>query len=121
MSSCNPSSPPHQRQSSKGAWNHWKASRPSHRVKEELNMRSQGGQGTGQCHGLSMDRVPWYRHGQRGLTTNAQCRSQRGAADVSWTDPIPPSLTASTLGERNSGILSPDHFGPNLIFSQYAK
>ena len=55
--------PPHQRQSNEGAWGYQKATRPPQRIKEELKMSSQGGPGTGQCHGLSLDRVSGYRHG----------------------------------------------------------
>lgn len=77
-------SPPHQKQSSEGAWHDQKAIRPLYRIKEELNVRFQDGLGTGQCHSLS----PVGSHGTHmvtGALTSVQCCSRRGAVHVDWT------------------------------------
>ena len=77
-------SPPHQKQSSEGAWHDQKAIRPLYRIKEELNVRLQDGLGTGQCHSPS----PVGSHGTHmvtGALTSVQCCSRRGAVHVDWT------------------------------------
>lgn len=57
---------PHQRQGSEGAQDYQKATRPFQRLKEELNMSDlRADKGQGKCPGLSLDRVPWYRHGHQ--------------------------------------------------------
>lgn len=57
---------PQQRQSNEGAWDYQKPTRPFQKLKEELNMRGlREDKEEGKCPGLSLDRVPWYRHGHQ--------------------------------------------------------
>ena len=44
-----------------------------------------------------------------------------GEGPLMWAGHPPAPLIASTSGERNSGIIFPHHFRPNLTLSQYAK
>lgn len=79
MSSGYLSSLPHQRQSTEGAQNDKKATRPLHRIKEELNVRFQDGLGTGQRHRPSLDAVQLYTHGDWGSHQCTMLLPERGS------------------------------------------